>query len=83
MGGGIGCSQNAPIRICTEKTMYAMPETGLGFFTDVAAGYFLPKIGLPLALHFALTGARFTANELLLTGLATHFVPRAKLAPLK
>lgn len=83
MGGGIGCSQNSPIRICTEKTVYAMPETALGFFTDVGAGYFLPRIGLPLAIYFALTGSRFAANELMLTGLATHFVPREKLSALK
>lgn len=42
-----------------------MPETEIGFFTDVGASFFLPKIGLPLALFFALTGKRFTANELL------------------
>ena len=83
MGGGIGCSQHSKIRICTEKTVYAMPETAIGFFTDVGASYFLPRIGLPLALYVALTGQRFSANELLQTNLATHFVPSAKIQDLK
>ena len=42
-----------------------MPETAIGFFTDVGASYFLSRIGLPLALYVALTGQRLTANELL------------------
>jgi len=42
MGGGVGVSAHAPIRIATNNTVYAMPETGIGFFCDVGGSYFLP-----------------------------------------
>ncbi len=29
MGGGVGLSQNAPIRIATENTVWAMPGKGI------------------------------------------------------
>ena len=42
MGGGVGISFHAPFRICTESTIFAMPETKIGFFPDVG-GSFLPQ----------------------------------------
>ena len=60
-----------------------MPETAIGYFTDAGSSYFLPKIGLPLAMFFALTGQRFFANELLQTGLATNFVLQTDLDALR
>ena len=44
MGGGVGISIHAPIRIATEKSLFAMPEARIGLFTDVASGFFLPKL---------------------------------------
>lgn len=44
MGGGVGISVHAPIRIATEKSMFAMPEAKLGLFTDVGGGYFLSRL---------------------------------------
>lgn len=44
MGGGVGISVNAKVRICTESTLWAMPEAKIGLFTDVGAGYFLTRI---------------------------------------
>jgi enoyl-CoA hydratase len=40
MGGGMGISQGASLRIVTEKTKMAMPETVIGLFPDVGGGYF-------------------------------------------
>ena len=44
VGGGVGLSVNAQFRIATEKTMFAMPETKIGYCPDVGASYFLAKV---------------------------------------
>ena len=60
MGGGAGMSFHAPIKIATEKTLFAMPETSIGYFTDVSSTYFLPwiKNNGSIGLYLALTGLR-------------------------
>lgn len=44
MGGGVGVSVHAPIRVATDNSVFAMPETGIGFFTDVGGSYFLSRV---------------------------------------
>ena len=44
MGGGVGISIHSPIRIATEKTVFAMPEAKIGLFTAVGGGYFLSRL---------------------------------------
>jgi len=85
MGGGVGLSIHGKFRVATEKTLFAMPETGIGFFPDVGATYALPRIaaGPEVGLYLALTGARLNPGNCLLTGVATHFCPSSKLAELK
>lgn len=58
MGGGVGVSVHAPIRVASNNTMYAMPETGIGFFTDVGGSYFLSRVkdNISLGLFLGITG---------------------------
>jgi enoyl-CoA hydratase len=83
MGGGAGVSVNGAYRVATEKTMFAMPETGIGLFPDVGATRFLNLCPGRIGRYLGLTGARLGAADALYCGFATHFVPREHLAALK
>ncbi len=79
MGGGVGVSAPGRYRVATEKTLFAMPETGIGLFPDVGATYYLSHLPGQIGLYLGLTGARIKAPDLLYSGLATHFVPSSLL----
>jgi len=82
MGGGVGKSIYAPIRIATEGTVFAMPETKIGFFPDVGSSYFLPRVNnnnIKLGLFLGIMGYKLKAYDLVKYGLATHFVPQKNL----
>jgi enoyl-CoA hydratase len=83
MGGGGGLSLPARWRIATERTTFAMPETGIGLFPDVGGGWHLPRLAGQSGLWLALTGARIKAADCLALGLATHFVPVSQMEALK
>lgn len=83
MGGGVGLAMPARYRIATEKTTFAMPETGIGLFPDVGGGWFLPRMPGHIGLWLALTGARIKAADCELVGVATDFVESANVADLK
>jgi enoyl-CoA hydratase len=83
MGGGVGLSAPARYRLATERTTFAMPETGIGLFPDVGGGWFLPRLPGRIGLWLALTGARIKAADCLHAGLATHYVPSERLRGLK
>ncbi|WP_174299946.1 enoyl-CoA hydratase/isomerase family protein [Caulobacter sp. S45] len=83
MGGGVGISAPASYRIATERTVFAMPETGIGLFPDVGGGWFLPRLVGETGMWLALTGARLKAADCLLLGLATDYVPQGQVEALK
>lgn len=58
MGGGVGLTWHSPVRVATDNSMYAMPETAIGFFTDVGGSYFLSRVkgDISLGLYLGLTG---------------------------
>lgn len=58
MGGGVGLSVHAPFRIATERTLFAMPETTIGFFPEVGGSFFLPRLDGFLGKYLALTSER-------------------------
>ena len=83
MGGGVGLSAPAQYRIATPRTVFAMPETGIGLFPDVGGGWFLPRLAGQAGLWLALTGARIGAADCLMLGLATEHVDVDRLDALK
>lgn len=87
MGGGIGVSVHGSHRVVTEHALLAMPETAIALFPDVGTSFILPRLraGSPGAMGrwLALTGARLRGAEAVEAGLATHFVPRERLAGLR
>ena len=70
MGGGMGLSQGARVRIVTEHTKMAMPETNIGLFPDVGGGYFLSRCPGHVGEYLALTGEVIGADEAIFFGLA-------------
>jgi enoyl-CoA hydratase len=83
MGGGVGLAMPSRYRIATERTTFAMPETGIGLFPDVGGGWFLPRMPGHAGLWLALTGARIKAADCELLGIATDYVESAKIPDLK
>ena len=82
MGGGIGISVHGSVRVATEAAAFAMPETAIGFFPDVGATFFLPRLRGVFGMYLGLTGARVGGGDAVWLGLATHFVPRNRLGEL-
>ena len=75
MGGGMGISQGAALRVVTERTQMAMPETHIGLFPDVGGGYFLSRCQGAVGEYLALTGQLLRGGESLSVGLADAFTP--------
>lgn len=83
MGGGVGLAMPAGYRVATERTTFAMPETGIGLFPDVGGGWFLPRMPSHIGTWLALTGGRIKAADCELVGVATDFVESGKVEALK
>lgn len=82
MGGGVGLSAHGGVRVVTERSRIAMPETGIGFVPDVGGTHLLALAPGELGTHLALTGAQIGAADAVLCGLADHCVPSAALPDL-
>ena len=83
MGGGAGIAMPCRYRVATESTVFAMPETGIGFFPDVGAGKFLSRLPDRIGQWLALTGSKLDGADCLRLGLATHYLPLDELASVK
>lgn len=83
MGGGVGISEPAEVRLATERTTYAMPETGIGLFPDVGGGWFLPRLPGQTGVWLALTGARLKAADTVFLGIHSHYLPSDALEAFK
>ena len=82
MGGGMGLSIHGSARVVTEAAVLAMPETGIGFFPDVGASFFLPRLPGDHGMFLALTGGRVPGAGAVGLGLATHYVVRDRILTL-
>ena len=74
MGGGVGLSVHAPFRIATENTVFAMPETTIGFYPEVGASFFLPRIDGQMGTYLALTSEQLKGVDVFYHGIATHYL---------
>lgn len=82
MGGGVGLSVHAPFRIATENTLFAMPETAIGFYPEVGASFFLPRLDGELGTYLGLTSERLKGEQAFYAGIATHYLHSTSLANL-
>ena len=78
MGGGVGISLPARYRVATERTTFAMPETGIGLFPDVGGGWYLPRLPGRAGAWLATTGARIKGADCTAMGIATHYMASDK-----
>jgi len=82
MGGGIGLSAHASHRIVTERSMLAMPETGIGLVPDVGGTWLLSHAPGEVGTYLALTGARMSGADAIFAGFADTFVESGRLPAL-
>jgi enoyl-CoA hydratase len=78
MGGGYGIAGNCKYRIATEKTIFAMPETGIGFFTDVGSVYHLSRTPGSVGRYLALSGLSISGVDMIYARLADGFIASSK-----
>lgn len=81
MGAGVGQSMFADFRIATENTVYSMPETKIGYFTDQGSTYFHSRLssGQGMGAWLGLTAQFVKAQDAVSLGLATHYIHSSKL----
>jgi enoyl-CoA hydratase len=82
MGGGAGISVHGGFRVVTENTLFAMPETAIGFFPDVGGSYFLSRCPGATGLYLGLTASRIDAADMIYLRLATHYLAQARIEEL-
>ncbi|WP_125609728.1 enoyl-CoA hydratase/isomerase family protein [Specibacter cremeus] len=82
LGGGVGISAHASVRVVTERSRVGMPETGIGFVPDVGGTFLLSRAPGELGTHAALTAAMVTGADAIAMGLADHYVDSAQLPAL-
>lgn len=74
MGGGVGVSAHGAVRIVTERTRMAMPETGIGFFPDVGGTWLLSRAPGEIGTFIGLTGDGIGGRDALYAGFADFLV---------
>ena len=83
MGGAAVYAQTGKYRVVTERTVFAMPETAIGYFNDAGASYFLSRLDNNLGIYLGMTGTRLKGFDLKKVNLASHFVESSKMDELE
>ncbi|WP_425918700.1 enoyl-CoA hydratase/isomerase family protein [Acinetobacter sp. TSRC1-2] len=81
LGGGFGLAQACQIKVSSEKSRFAMPETAIGFFPDVGATHFLSRLD-EIGVYLALTGEQISSSDALYLDLVDYHVPSERFAEL-
>lgn len=76
MGGGVGISAHGSVRLVTERSQVAMPETAIGFSPDVGSLFLLSRAPGEIGTHLAMTGLSFSGADAIGCGLADALIPR-------
>jgi enoyl-CoA hydratase len=82
MGGGVGLSVHGSHRVAGDRFLFAMPEVGIGFFPDIGATWFMPRMPGQLGAYCALTGERLAAADSVASSIATHQVSSSRFGDL-
>src|SRR4051794_20193068 len=78
MGGGVGVAIHGSHRVAGDHFRFAMPEVGIGFFPDVGATWFLPRLPGQIGTYCALTGEALDSTDAVIAGVASHRVPSSQ-----
>ena len=83
LGGGVGISAHASLRVVTGNSRIGMPETGIGMVPDIGGTWLLGHAPAELGTHLALTGAMLGPADAIYCGLADVYVDSDQLAALR
>ena len=83
MGGGIGLAGHASLRVVTERSKLAMPETRIGFCPDVGGTWLLGRAPGRIGEYLGLTGGTMDAADAIYAGFADTLVPAENLEGLR
>lgn len=82
MGGGIGLTGHSAVRIVTERSRLAMPETRIGIVPDVGGSLLLAHAPGRTGDMLSAASGSMTAGDAIALGFADYFVPSSRLGEL-
>lgn len=75
MGGGVGISLHGSHCVGSEHFIFAMPETGIGFFPDIGASHILAQCLGQFGYYLGLSGDQISVKDALALNLISAMVP--------
>jgi enoyl-CoA hydratase len=74
IGGGCGLALLGSHPVATERTLLSLPETGIGYFPDAGATWYLNRLPGEMGVYIGLRGQRLAASDAMALGLAAHYL---------